>query len=263
MNNKSDHHLTNDVIAAALEVHRDLGPGLPERAYETALSLELHARGMSHRCQVSLPVSYRGFQLECSHRMDCVVEDSLLLELKAVRAIEPVHLAQTLTYLQISGLSVGLLLNFDVLLLRDGIRRVVLSPPRWVPKCEGWINPGNCTYGMSVAESALRVWRELGPGLLKLSYETCLCFELSQQRVPFERYRQFPVHHRGQELGSTIEVPLLVAGTIPVFCRSDRFPVAVIEARVRSVLVQTRFCSAYLINFGAHESGALVRRVES
>ena len=103
-----------------------LGPGLLESAYEECLCHELRLRGRSFRRQVELPVSYKGLQLDCGYKIDLVVDDAVILELKCVESILPVHEAQLLTYLKLSGKRVGLLINFNVQLLTQGIRRKVL-----------------------------------------------------------------------------------------------------------------------------------------
>ena len=118
--------LSEKVIGAAIEVHRVLGPGLLESAYAVSLANELTLREIRFQKEVSLPVRYKGVLLDCGYRLDFIVEDELVLELKAVQTIEPVHEAQLLTYLKLSGKRVGLLLNFNEELLRDGIYRRVL-----------------------------------------------------------------------------------------------------------------------------------------
>jgi GxxExxY protein len=119
--------LTEQVIGAAIEVHRALGPGLLESAYEECLCHELHLRGIAFRRQVPLPIQYKGVSLDCGYRLDVVVEDSVVLELKCVEHILPVHEAQLLTYLKLTGKRVGLIVNFHVsTLVRGGIVRKVL-----------------------------------------------------------------------------------------------------------------------------------------
>ncbi len=119
--------LTSKVIGAAIEVHRTLGPGLLESAYETCLCYELEQIGLPFCRQVNLPIEYKGVQMDEGYRMDVVVEDTLILELKTVEAILPVHEAQLLSYLKLSGLTKGLLINFHTAMLRDGIKRMVLT----------------------------------------------------------------------------------------------------------------------------------------
>ena len=117
--------LSDKVIGLAIEVHRGLGPGLLESIYEQCLSLELKQHGLSHARQVPLPIVYKTLRLDCAYRLDFVVEGKLVLELKAVERLLPVHKAQLLTYLKLSGHKTGLLLNFNEVILRDGLIRMV------------------------------------------------------------------------------------------------------------------------------------------
>jgi GxxExxY protein len=121
-----DEALTQQVIAAALEVHKQLGPGLLESAYETCLAHELSLRKISFEKQKRLPVVYKGVALDCGYRMDLVVENRVVIELKCVEKLLPVHEAQLLTYLRLANLPVGLLFNFYSARLMDGFRRMVL-----------------------------------------------------------------------------------------------------------------------------------------
>jgi GxxExxY protein len=114
------------VIGLAIAVHRHLGPGLLESAYEECLCLELKEAGISHRRQVPLPIVYKGMRLDCGYRMDIVVEDELVIEIKAVERLLPIHEAQMLTYLRLSGVRAGLLMNFNEVMLKNGLRRFVL-----------------------------------------------------------------------------------------------------------------------------------------
>ena len=117
--------LSEAIIGAAIEVHRQLGPGLLESTYEACLFQELLARGLSAERQVALPVHYKGTRVDAGYRIDLLVEDEVIVELKAVSALEPIHQAQVITYLKLSGISLGLLINFNVMLLKNGIKRVV------------------------------------------------------------------------------------------------------------------------------------------
>jgi GxxExxY protein len=121
-----EEELTQAIIGAAIEVHRVLGPGLLESAYEECLCHELSLRGLSFKRQVELPVVYKGIRLDCGYRMDLVVEDRVVLELKTVEQLLPVHEAQLLTYLKLSGIKVGLLFNFHAETLKQGMKRRVL-----------------------------------------------------------------------------------------------------------------------------------------
>ena len=122
--------LTRDIIGAAIEVHKALGPGLLESAYDECLCRELSLRGIRFERQKPLPIHYKGVRLDCGYRIDLLVEDTVVLELKAVDGIEPIHEAQVLTYLKLGGWQVGLLMNFHVPVLKDGIRRLVLGLDR-------------------------------------------------------------------------------------------------------------------------------------
>jgi GxxExxY protein len=116
--------LSSEIIGAAIEVHKVLGPGLLESAYEECLCRELKLRGLGFERQKPLPLEYKGEKLDCGYRLDVVVENLIVIELKACVKVEPIHLAQVLTYLKIAGLRLGLILNFNVAVMRDGVVRV-------------------------------------------------------------------------------------------------------------------------------------------
>ena len=117
--------ITGDIVDAAMKVHTALGPGLLESAYETCLAYELRRRGLKVVAQLGLPVVYDGVKLDAGYRIDLLVEDRVIVELKAVESLQPIHQAQLLSYLKLSGCKVGLLINFNVLRLKDGIKRIV------------------------------------------------------------------------------------------------------------------------------------------
>ena len=117
--------VTEMIIGAAICVHKELGPGLLESAYEACLAYELAEKRLKFERQKALPVIYRGVELDCGYRMDFLVEDQVVVELKAVETLEPIHEAQLLSYLKLSKCKVGLLINFNVKVLKDGIRRLV------------------------------------------------------------------------------------------------------------------------------------------
>ena len=124
-NPKRSDELSNLIIGAAIEVHRILGPGLLESAYEQCLCHELTLKDISFERQKPLPVTYKGISLDCGYKLDILVEKLVIVELKTVEHIVPIHEAQLLTYLKLSDLWLGLLVNFNVPVLRDGIRRIV------------------------------------------------------------------------------------------------------------------------------------------
>ena len=117
--------ITHGIIAAAIEVHRQLGPGLLESAYQECVCYELSQMGLAFTREVQLPLSYKGLKLDCSYRIDLLVEDEIVVELKSVEQIVPVHSAQLLTYLKAANKQLGLLINFNVPVLKEGIRRIV------------------------------------------------------------------------------------------------------------------------------------------
>jgi len=121
-----DSSMSERVIKMAMDVHRQLGPGLLETIYEQCLCCELEQGGIAYARQVPLPVTYKTLRLDCAYRMDIVVDNSLVVEVKAVERILPIHEAQMLTYLRLSGHKVGLLMNFNNVVLKDGLRRFVL-----------------------------------------------------------------------------------------------------------------------------------------
>ena len=119
------NEITGAIVNSAMKVHSVLGPGLLESAYQTCLAHELRSRGLEVAAQAGLPVVYEGHKLELGYRMDLVVENRVVVEVKSVEAIHPIHAAQLLSYMRLSGIGVGLLINFNVLHLRDGIKRMV------------------------------------------------------------------------------------------------------------------------------------------
>jgi GxxExxY protein len=117
--------ITDTIIGSAIDVHRELGPGLLETAYEACLAFELADRGLSIERQKALPIVYRDVRLDCGYRLDLLVENKVIVELKAVERFEPIHTAQLLSYLKLSGCKLGLLINFNVKVLKNGIRRII------------------------------------------------------------------------------------------------------------------------------------------
>jgi GxxExxY protein len=121
----ADNQLTDKIIGAAIEVHRTLGPGLLESAYEECLCYELSQLGLGFQRQVELPVRYKCVDLDCAYRIDLIVEGTVIVELKTVSELLPVHSSQLLTYLKLSGKPIGLLINFNVSVIKKGLKRVV------------------------------------------------------------------------------------------------------------------------------------------
>lgn len=123
---QQENALSRQIIGAAIEVHKQLGPGLLESAYEECLAYELKLRNVAYERQKPVPVEYKGLKLGCGYQLDILVEQCVIVELKAVEAIAPVHEAQLLTYLRLTGCRLGLLLNFNVPMMKAGIKRLIL-----------------------------------------------------------------------------------------------------------------------------------------
>ena len=126
MNKHKFEELSNKVIGLALEVHKELGPGLLESSYQQCLAYELSKNSISFEIEKELPVVYKNIKLDCGYRIDILIENSLLLELKSVEKLLPIHEAQILTYMKLADIKIGLLINFNVKILKEGIKRFVL-----------------------------------------------------------------------------------------------------------------------------------------
>ena len=120
-----EDRITGEIIGAAIEVHKKLGPGLLESAYEECLCCEMELRGIEFKRQVPLSLNYKGIVLDCGYRLDLLVEDKVIVELKSIEGLEPIHEAQMLTYLKLRNAWLGLIINFNVIMLKDGVRRLV------------------------------------------------------------------------------------------------------------------------------------------
>lgn len=262
MNLDQDNQLTGAVIGAAIAVHRELGPGLDEAAYEESLSVKLGMLGIGHVCQKPLPLVYKGATLDCGFRLDMLVENRLALELKAVESIQPIHEAQLLTYLRLSSLPLGLLINFDVPLLKDGVHRKILTKPR--PPAASRTPSATAEFdqlSVGILNAAVEVHRALGPGLLRSAYEECLCHELDLRRIGFVRRLSVPLQFDGRTLSHHAEIPLFVDGRIPIFCLSVKTLTPIHECRLLARLRQTRSTHGFLLNFNALTLAQGIRRL--
>jgi GxxExxY protein len=269
------NQLTGQIIAAAIEVHRELGPGKLEAAYEAALSRELALRGIPHVAQKPVPVVYKGMKLDCGYRLDALVANTVVVEAKSVELVHPAHRAQGLTYLKLGGWELALLLNFNVAVLKQGIERLVLNsrdPKVQTPADPTQVVPGffaGCDCGdpqaellaKSVIAAALEIHRELGPGLLPSAYEACLCHELSLRSVPFERRRPLPLIYKGLDLPVTDEVTLLVGGCLVVKPRAAFEIEPVHQAGLLSQLRLGNWKLGLLLNFNSVLLKDGIRRV--
>ena len=122
---RPENDISGKIIGAAIEVHKKLGPGLLESAYEECLCCEMQLRGIEFKRQVPLSLNYKGIVLDCGYRLDLLVEDKVIVELKSVEGLEPIHEAQMLTYLKLRNAWLGLIINFNVMMLKDEVRRLV------------------------------------------------------------------------------------------------------------------------------------------
>ena len=118
------NQLTGEIIGAAIEVHKTLGPGLLESAYEECFCRELELKKIPYERQKELPIEYKGVRLNCGYRLDVIVSNKVILEIKSCESILPIHEAQLLTYLKLTGIKIGILINFNVPMLKDGIKRI-------------------------------------------------------------------------------------------------------------------------------------------
>ena len=121
----TENEISFKIIGIAIEIHNELGPGLLESAYEYSLSYELRNAGFKVNQQVPMPLIYKDIKMECGYRVDIMVENKIIVEIKSVETLAPVHFSQTLTYLKLSDCKLGLLINFNVVKLKDGIHRIV------------------------------------------------------------------------------------------------------------------------------------------
>ena len=260
--------LSKTVIGAAIAVHRELGPGLDEVLYEEALHVALAKLSIRSGRQVPLPISYKGCALDCGYRLDLLVEGALVLELKSVAKTLGIHEAQLLTYLKLSGHQLGLLMNFNVLMLKDGIARRVngfgfekMTPASSVSDTPA---PGMDLSGR-IIRCAMEVHRTLGPGLLRSSYSECLVWELSDDGIPFVRDIQKPMCFEDVTLSQPVKLELVVGGVaekaLPVGVVSVNEVTPLLEAQFRSRLRSSGYTEGLLVNFNSATLRDGLRRV--
>ncbi len=256
--------LTKLVIGAAMTIHRTLGPGLDEADYERALHLELVAQGIEHGCQVPLPLIYKGEQLDCGYRMDLVVSERLLLELKAVEKLHPLHEAQLLTYLRLSRMTLGLLMNFNTLVLRDGIvRRAHSVKPSARHHTETPPSKEFDALSREVLGAALEVQHELGHGLLRSAYEACLVRELKLRGIQTQVKLPANLIYRDQLILSSKEVPMIVENSLMVACHCVKELSTLQLARDRSLLRAAGVDAGLCLNFHAASLVTEIRRIRA
>ena len=136
-----ENDLATELIGSAITVHKTLGPGLLESAYKECLFYELISKWLYVEKERPLPLIYKEIRTDCGYRLNLLVENKIIVEIKAVEVLNDIHLAQVLTYLKVSGCKLGLLMNFNVLKIKDGVRRVIHTPlPSAFPLCSPWLN---------------------------------------------------------------------------------------------------------------------------
>lgn len=256
--------LTKSVIGAAIAVHRAFGPGLDEADYEHALHLELDALGIQHQCQVPQPLCYKGEELDCGYRLDIVVSGQLLLELKTVEKIHPVYEAQLLTYLRLSSLPLGLLMNFNTLTLKDGVLRRACSL-KSVSRFQNEMPVAEKFDDLSreVLAAALEVRYELGYGLLRSAYEACLVRALSLKGIRTQINLPANLIYRDQLILSRKEVPMIVEDSLMVVCHCAKELGPLHLARDRSLLKASGVSSGLCLNFHADSLVTEVHRIKT
>lgn len=254
--------LTKIVIGAAIAVHKVIGPGLDEADYERALHLELLKLGVEHECQVPLPLIYKSVHLDCGYRMDLVVAGRLLLELKVVDKLHPLHEAQLLTYLRLSKMALGLLMNFNVLMLRDGIVRRANT----IHSSSGPLTSMPPPHKFdALSEEVLAAAREvqhiLGTGLLRSAYEACLAHELTLRGIKVERGLPANLLYREQIIPSKKQIPLLVDDRLMIACHCVNELNQLQLARDRSLVKAAGAEVGLSINFHSESLTTEIRRI--
>jgi GxxExxY protein len=222
--------LSKAVIGAAIAVHRQLGPGHDEVSYEHALAHAMRLRNIAFQSQKAIPVEYKGIKLDCGYRLDLLVGGGLVIEVKSVEGVLPVHEAQLLTYLRLGNWKLGLLINFNEELLRDGIRRKVLglqeegcsskdnrsasSNTQFNAKAQRTQSDAGARLTQEIITAAIEVHRHLGPGLLLSAYRAFLCHELHLRGLPFESNRPITLEFEGQHIPENSSLDLVVNNAV-------------------------------------------------
>lgn len=264
MNVTEDNDLTGVVIRAAIAVHRQLGPALEELAYEEALSIRLTKLGIANRRQVPLPLSYKNVHLDCGYRLDLLVEKRLPLELKVVPQLHAIDDAQLMTYLRIGKFPLGLLINFNVAVLKEGIRRRVESREWQVPPIAHGETFGYERFDAdseAVVFGAIEVHRQLGPGLLASTYEECLCYELRVKGLDYQRGKKIPLMIDGERMSIDAEVPLVVGSELPVFSICAESLTSIHTATALARLRQGGWKQGLILNFHSQTMLQGIKRV--
>jgi GxxExxY protein len=257
--------ITREIIGAAIDVHRELGPGQDEVLHEDAMEVAFHSRKLRFRRQPPLPVHYKEVKLDCGFRPDFVVEDTVVAESKAVELVHPVFAAQVRTYQRLGGWPLGLLLNFNVPVMKEGISRFIVNAAefRGAPDSStevGRLQRKDDLLG-AIIGAAIAVHRILGAGLLNSVYSACLQHELSLAGLKFETGRRADVFFQETRLGHPGELGLVVAGRALVSVLSVPKVLPVHEAQARSAMRLGGLPAGLILNFHAKRLADDLKRI--
>ncbi len=249
------NEITHQIIGAAIEVHREIGPGQDEVLYEDAMELALQSHGLRFHRQSPLPVHYKGIKLDCGFRPDFVVEDTVVAEGKAVELVHPVFVAQVRTYQRLGGWPLGLLLNFNVPVMKEGISRFIVNAAefRGAPDSSTEVGRPQRKDDLlgTIIGAAIAVHRILGAGLLNSVYSACLQHELSLAGVKFETGRRADAFFQGTRLDHPGELGLVAEGLALVAVLSVPKVLPVHEAQARSAMRLGGLPAGLILNFHA------------
>lgn len=274
--------ITETIIGVAIDIHRAFGSGLLESAYEACMVYDFIQAGMTVEQQKPLPVVYRGVTLECGYRLDLLIENEVIVEIKAVEKLLPIHNAQLLSYLKLAGCKVGLLMNFNVEMLKDGIQRVVnhfpessaasassaVTNPKAKLPVERLSLKKSCSFTAENAEVAemdqeerlikitetiigvtIDIHRALGSGLLESAYEACMVYDITQAGLSVEQQIPIPVKYREVKIECGYWLDLLVDKEVIVEIKSIEKFLPIHKARLMSHLKLAGCKVGLLINF--------------
>ncbi len=247
--------ITHAIIGAAIEVHREIGPGQDEVLYEDALEVALRSRSLRFRRQHGLPVHYKGVKLDCGFRPDFVVENTVVVEGKAVEMAHPVFDAQVRTYQRLGGWPLGLLLNFNVPVMKEGVSRFIVDPGEFRTAISSGTEAGRTQGKRDLAGriigAAIEVHRLLGPGLLNSVYAACFQHEVALADLRFECGREIDAVFQGERLGHPVELELVVEGEFLVCVKTVPAILPLHESQVRSQMRLGNLPAGLLLNFHA------------
>jgi len=261
------NEITHQIIGASIDVHREVGPGQDEVLYEDALEFALQSRAVRFRRQPPLPVHYKGVKLDCGFRPDFVVDETVVAECKAVELIHPVFDAQVRTYQRLGGWPLGLLLNFNVPVMKEGISRFIVNAAEF-RNTQGLSAEFERTrskedvLGMIIG-AAIEVHRLLGAGLLNSVYSACFQLELSLAGLKFESGRRVDAYFQGSRLSHPGKLGLVVDGKVLVAVLSVPKVQPVHEAQARSEMRLGGLSTGLILNFHARRLADDLKRLGS